>query len=52
MQPKTVENQDVVDTKLVIIEHPKTSHILYKTIRQTEKISFPNIVKQKNVKIF
>ena len=33
MQPKTVENQDVVDTKLVIIEHPKTSHILYKTIR-------------------
>ena len=52
MQPKTVENQDVVDTKLVIIEHPKTSHRLYKTIRQTEKVSFLNIVKQKNVKIF
>ena len=33
-QPNTFENQDIVDIKSVIIEHPKTSHKLSKTIIQ------------------
>ena len=37
-QPKTFENPNTVDIKSVITEHPKTSHKLPKTIRQTEKV--------------
>ena len=33
-QPKTFENPNSVDTKLVITEHSKISRILSKTIRQ------------------
>ena len=35
---KTFENPNFVDIKLVIIEHPKTLHKLYKTVRQAEKV--------------
>ena len=38
-QPKTFENPNIVDIKSVIIEHPKTSHKLPKTIRQAAKVS-------------
>ena len=34
-QPKTF---DIVDIKLVITEHPKTSHNLSKTIRKSENV--------------
>ena len=37
-QPKTFENSNIVDTKLVIIEHPETSRKLSKTIRKAEKV--------------
>ena len=37
-QPKTFENPNIVDIKSIIIEHPKTSHKLSKTIRQAEKV--------------
>ena len=39
-QPNTFENQDIVDTKSVIIEHPKTSHKLSKTKKQAKKVRF------------
>ena len=35
-QPKTFENPNIVDIKSVITEQPKTSHKLFKTIRQAE----------------
>ena len=38
-QPKTFENSNIFDIWSVIIEHPKTSHKLSKTIRQAEKVS-------------
>ena len=38
-QLKTFENPNIVNIKSVIIEHPKTSHKLFKTIRQAVKIS-------------
>ena len=38
-QPKTFENPNIVDIKSVIIEHPKSSHKLSKTIRKAEKVS-------------
>ena len=31
-QPRTFQNPEIVDIKLVITEHPKTSHKLSKTI--------------------
>ena len=37
-QPKTFKNSNIVDTKLVIIEHPETSRKLSKTIRKAEKV--------------
>ena len=37
-QPKKFENPNGVDIKSVITEHPKTSHKLPKTIKQTEKV--------------
>ena len=39
LKRKTFENSNIVDRKLVIIEHPKTSHKLPKAIRQAENIS-------------
>ena len=38
-QSKTLENSNIVDIKLVIIEHPKTLHKLSKTVRQAQKDS-------------
>ena len=38
-QPKTFENSNIAEIKPVIIEHPKMSHELSKTIRQAEKLS-------------
>ena len=38
-QPKTFENSIIVDIKSVIIEHPKTSHKLSKTIGKGRKVS-------------
>ena len=32
------ENTNIVNIKQVIIEHSKTSHNLYKTIRQAKKV--------------
>ena len=37
-QPKTFENPNVVGIKSFIIEHPKTSHKLSKTISHAEKV--------------
>ena len=53
-QPKTFENSNIADVKLVITEHPKTSHKLSKTIRQAEKIgsNSPLYSDTKKVKIF
>ena len=34
--PKTFETANIADIKSVITEHPKTSHMLSKTIRQAE----------------
>ena len=50
-QPKIF---DTVDIKSVIAEHPKTSHKLSKTIRQTEKVSSNSSLYSdtKKVKIF
>ena len=37
-RPKTFENQNMVDTKSIIMEHPKTLHKLSKTISLAEKV--------------
>ena len=37
-QPKTFENPNIVDIKSIITVHPKTSHKISKTVRQTEKV--------------
>ena len=37
-QSKTFENLNIIDTKLVITEHPNTSNELSNTIRQAEKV--------------
>ena len=37
-QPKTFESPNIVHIKLVITEHPKTSHKLSKTLRPAEKV--------------
>ena len=37
-QPKTFQSPNIFDVKSVVIEHPKTSHKLSKTIRQAAKI--------------
>ena len=37
-QQKTFENENLVDIKPDIIEHPKASHKLSKTIRKDEKV--------------
>ena len=38
-QPKAFENPNIFDIKSYMTEHPKTSHKLSKTKRQTEKVS-------------
>ena len=38
-QPKTFEKPNIVKTKSITTENPKTSHKLSKTIRQAEKVS-------------
>ena len=38
-QPKAFEKPDFVYIKSVIIEYPKTSHKLSKTLEQAEKVS-------------
>ena len=38
-QSKIFENSNIVDTRSVIIEHPKTSHKLNKAIRQAQNVS-------------
>ena len=38
-EPETFGNPNIAAIKSVIIEHLETSHKLYKTIRQTEKVS-------------
>ena len=38
-QPKTFKIPNIVDTKSVIAEHPKTSHKLSKTIGKGEKVN-------------
>ena len=37
-QPKTLENQNIIDTKSVTIEHPKTFRNLSKTIKQAKQV--------------
>ena len=37
-QSKTFENPNIIDIKSIIREHPKTSHKLFKTIKQAEKV--------------
>ena len=38
-QPKTFENPNIVDIKLIITEHRRTSHKLSNIFRQAEKVS-------------
>ena len=51
-QPKTFENPNIADIKLVIIEHPKTSHKLSKTMRQAEKASQVGSGKSSNSSLY
>ena len=53
-QSKTFENTNPIDIKSVIIEYPKTSHNMSKTIRQVEKVASNSSLYSdtKNVKIF
>ena len=61
-QPKAFENPNIVDIKLVITEHSKTSHKLSKAIGQAERVGCnncwysetkkkENFLNEKNVKI-
>ena len=47
-QPKTLKNPNIIDIKLVIIEHPKSCHKLSKTIRQAKKVSQAGACKKSN----
>ena len=38
-QPKTAEKTNILDQKLVVLEHPKTLHKLIKATKQAEKVS-------------
>ena len=42
------KNPSIADIKSVTIEHPKTSHILSKNTRQTEKVSLVGSCKSSN----
>ena len=60
-QPKTIEDPNTVDIKSVIVTHPKTSHRLFKTVKNTQRVGADsslysetkteNILNKKNVKI-
>ena len=47
-QQKAIENPNIADIKSVIIEHPKISHKLYKTI----KVSEDGAVKNSNIPLY
>ena len=51
-QLKAIENPNNVDIKSIIIEHPKTSHKLSKTIRQTDKVSQVGFHKISNTPLY
>ena len=53
-QPATFENPDIVDIKSILIEYPKTSHKLSKTIGQAINVGSNSSLYSdtKNVKIF
>ena len=40
LSTKKIKKPKIVDIKSVITEHPKTSHKLFKTVRQAEKVGF------------
>ena len=46
------ENPSIVDRKSVIIEHPRTSHKLSKTTRQTDKVSEVDSGKSSNSSLY
>ena len=60
-QPKTTEDPNTVDIKSVIVTHPKTSHRLFKTVKNAQRVgadSFlysetkkENILNEKYIKI-
>ena len=60
-QPKTIEDPNTVDIKSVIVTHPKTSHRLFKTVKNVQRVGADsslysetkteNILNKKNVKI-
>ena len=60
-QPKTIEDPNTVDIKSVIVTHPKTSHRLFKTVKNAQRVGADsslysetkteNILNKKNVKI-
>ena len=47
-QLKAIENPNIVDIKSVIIEHPKTSYKLYKTM----KVSQAGAVKNSSIPLY
>ena len=53
-QSKNFENPNIFDIKPIITEHPKTSHRLFETARQAEKVSSNSSLqgKTKKVKVF
>ena len=51
-QPKPIENQIIVDIKLVILEHLKTSHKLPEAITQAEKIPEPDARENSNSPLY
>ena len=51
-QPKNFENPNIVETKSVPIEHPKTPRKLSTTIRQAEKVSQVGTSKSSNNSLY
>ena len=51
-QPKTFENPNVIGIKSIIIEHPKTSHKLSKTISLKKYVLKALYILIKKLKIF
>ena len=54
MNQKAFENPNIADIKSVITEHPKTLHILSKSLRQAEKVGSNSSLYSdtKNAKLF
>ena len=60
-QPKTTEDPNTVDIKSVIVTHPKTSHRLFKTVKNAQRVGADsslysetkkeNILNEKYIKI-